>query len=234
MENLKEFFIKTGLGLGFRLTESQIEKFLTYLSELKKWNKKINLTAIEDDRLIVIKLFLESLIFTYGFKPDETKNILDIGTGAGFPGIPIKIVHPKIFFALLDSSRKKVAFLKHICRQLDLSGVECIAERAEDVANQEKYKGYFDVVVSKGAAEIKNLLKVSLPLLKPNGLFITQKGDDLEIELKNAVEEMKKGKWVIKDIMEINNSIFGRKFRLITIQISEPVELKEIKSYATY
>lgn len=218
MESLKEFFIKTGVGLGFRLTENQIEKFFIYLSELKKWNKKINLTAVKDDRLIVIKLFLESLIFTYGFEPDETKNILDIGSGGGFPGIPIKIVHPKISFTLLDSSNKKVAFLKHICRQFDLSGVECIAKRAEDIAKQEKYKGYFDAVTSKGVAEIKNLLKVSLPLLKPNGLFITQKGDDLEGELKDAEEEMKKGKWVVENIIEINNPIFGRRFRLIAIQ----------------
>ncbi|MBI3601184.1 MAG: 16S rRNA (guanine(527)-N(7))-methyltransferase RsmG [Nitrospinae bacterium] len=230
METIKDFIIKTGLDLGFRLTESQIEKFFIYLTELKKWNKKINLTAIKDDRLIIIKLFLESLAFTYEFPPpfpppqgrrvrEGVKNILDIGTGAGFPGIPIKIIHPEISFTLLDSSKKKVAFLKHICRQLDLSGIECIAERAEDVAKQEKYKGYFDVVLSKGVAEIKNLLKVSFPLLKSNGLFITQKGDDLEIELKDAEEEMKKDKWVVKNIMKINNPIFGRKFRLITIQI---------------
>jgi len=218
MESLKEFFIKAGFDLGFRLTENQIEKFLIYLLELKKWNKKINLTAIKDDKLIVTKLFLESLTFTYGFMPDETKNVLDIGSGAGFPGIPIKMIHPEISFTLLDSSNKKVAFLKHIGRQLNLSNIECIAERAENIAEMEKYKGGYDVVLSKGVANIDKLLKVSLPLLKSKGLFITQKGDDLEIELKGAEEEMKRDNWIVKNIMEINNPIFGRKFRLIIIQ----------------
>ena len=216
MENLRDFLKNGCLELGFQLTDNQIEKFLIYLSELKKWNKKINLTAIRDDKLIIIRLFLESLTFIYGFNYKETKNILDIGTGAGIPGIPLKIVYPDISFTLLDSSRKKVAFLKHICRQINLTGVECIAERIEDI--EERYKGFYDVVLSKGVAEMDILLKASFQILKPNGLFITQKGEDLESKLKGADVEFKKRKWTIKDVIEINKPVFERKFRLAVIQ----------------
>ena len=216
MENLRDFLKNGCLELGFQLTDNQIEKFLIYLSELKKWNKKINLTAIRDDKLIIIRLFLESLTFIYGFNYKETKNILDIGTGAGIPGIPLKIVYPDISFTLLDSSRKKVAFLKHICRQINLTGVECIAERIEDI--EERYKGFYDVVLSKGVAEMDILLKASFQVLKSNGLFITQKGEDLEEKLKGADVEFKKGNWTIKEIIEINKPIFDRKFRLAVIQ----------------
>ena len=216
MENLRDFLKNGCLELGFQLTDNQIEKFLIYLSELKKWNKKINLTAIRDDKLIIIRLFLESLTFIYGFNYKETKNILDIGTGAGIPGIPLKIVYPDISFTLLDSSRKKVAFLKHISRQINLTDVECIAERIEDIA--EKYKGCYDVVLSKGVAEMDILLKASFQVLKSNGLFITQKGEDLEEKLKGADVEFKKGNWTIKEIIEINKPIFDRKFRLAVIQ----------------
>ena len=216
MENLRDFLKNGCLELGFQLIDNQTERFLIYLSELKKWNKKINLTAIRDDKLIIIRLFLESLTFIYGFNYKETKNILDIGTGAGIPGIPLKIVYPDISFTLLDSSRKKVAFLKHISRQINLTDVECIAERIEDIA--EKYKGCYDVVLSKGVAEMDILLKASFQVLKSNGLFITQKGEDLEEKLKGADVEFKKGNWTIKEIIEINKPIFDRKFRLAVIQ----------------
>ena len=227
MENLRDFLKNECLELGLQLTDNQIEKFLIYLSELKKWNKKINLTAIRDDKSIIIRLFLESFTFAYGFPPpfppsqggragEGVQNILDIGTGAGIPGIPLKIIYPEISFTLVDSSRKKVAFLKHICRQINLTDIECIAERIEDIA--EKYKGCYDVVLSKGVAEMDILLKASFQLLKPNGLFITQKGEDLEEKLKGADVEFKKGNWVIQKIIEINKPVFDRRFRLAVIQ----------------
>ena len=216
MENLRDFLKNGCLELGFQLIDNQTERFLIYLSELKKWNKKINLTAIRNDKSIIIRLFFESLTFTYGFNHKETKNILDIGTGAGIPGIPLKIVYPDISFTLLDSSRKKVAFLKHISRQINLTDIECIAKRIEDMA--EKYRGCYDVVLSKGVAEMDILLKASFQILKPNGLFITQKGEDLESKLKGADVEFKKGNWTIKEIIEINKPIFDRKFRLAVIQ----------------
>jgi len=227
MENLRDFFKSRGLELGFQLTDNQIEKFLIYLSELKKWNKKINLTAVRDDKLIIVRLFLESLTFAYGFPSplpptqggrvgEGLQRILDIGTGAGIPGIPLKIIYPEISFTLVDSSKKKVAFLKHICRQINLTDIECIAERIEDIA--EKYRGCYDVVLSKGVAEMDILLKASFQILKPNGLFITQKGEDLESKLKGADVEFKKRKWTIKDVIEINKPVFERKFRLAVIQ----------------
>lgn len=228
-EPLKDFIITGALELGFKLTDNQADKFLKYLSELKKWNRKINLTGLREDKLIITRLFLESLTFLYGFflpfpltqrkmVEEGTKKILDIGTGAGFPGIPIKILHPEISSTLMDSSKKKIAFLKHICRELNLSDIECIADRVEKIAALDKYREYYDVILSKAVGDIGILLKASFPLLKAEGLFITQKGDDLETELKGVEGELRKGKWVIKDILEIDKPMFGRKFKLVKIQ----------------
>ncbi|MEK6591129.1 MAG: 16S rRNA (guanine(527)-N(7))-methyltransferase RsmG [Nitrospinota bacterium] len=218
IDSLKDLIINGGKEIGFNLIDSQVEKFIIYLSELKKWNKSINLTAIKDDKLIITRLFLESLTFLYCFRPEDTKNVLDIGTGAGFPGMPIKIIHPEIFFTLTEGSKKKVVFLKHICRQIKLSAIECLSERAEEMVRHEKYKRYYDVVLAKGVSDIKTLIKVSFPLLKSGSLFITQKGEDLEGELKDAELELKKGNWRVKNIIEVNKPIFGRAFRLVVIQ----------------
>lgn len=218
MNTLKDFIINGSLELGFQLTENQIVKFLIYLSELKKWNRKINLTAIKDDKSIITKLFLESLTFLYGFKSEDTKRILDIGTGAGFPGIPIKIIHPEISFTLIDGSKKKVAFLKHICRQINLLDIECMAERAEAIAMVEKHKRDYDVILSKGVADMETLLRIASPLLKSKGLLITQKGGNIDEELKRAEQKLKNGEWVIKKLIEIDKPIFNRKFHLIIMQ----------------
>ncbi|GAI49093.1 unnamed protein product, partial [marine sediment metagenome] len=125
--------------LGFELSERQIEQFLTYLEILRNWNKRMNLTSLKDPREIIITHFLDSLTILKAIDNKEISAI-DIGTGAGFPGIPLKILKPQISLSLLDSSRKRIEFLKYLSKSLKLKGLEIIWGRAEDYGRKEEYR----------------------------------------------------------------------------------------------
>lgn len=161
---------------GFPISEEQEKRFFIYLEELKKWNKRINLTSIESDAEIIKKLFVDSLAFALPIKSGREKRVLDLGSGAGFPGLPIKILFPDIFMTLLEASKKKTAFLKHICRRLEIPRVECIAKRSEDLISEKERLCSYDAVLSRGAGSAKRLARTALPLLKNGGLLITEKG----------------------------------------------------------
>lgn len=171
-------------------------KFEIYLRELKEWSEKFNLTAIKEDREIVIKHFLDSVTPVQLIKPGSA--ILDIGSGAGFPGIPIKIVGPSIKVTLLDSVNKKVTFMKHVIELLRLSGIEAIHSRAEDLVKSRK--GQFDVVISRALTNLSDFIKIGEPFLKPEGILIAMKGSRADEEVAAAAKIMEKRKIKIRDI----------------------------------
>lgn len=179
---LIELLKKGGDELSEPLTDASIALFLRYFRELKAWNKKINLTSIENDREIILRHFLDSLIPYPYIK--GSKRLLDIGSGAGFPGIPIKVHDPSISVTLVDSVEKKVHFLKHIIRTLGLTGIEAVWGRVEDKPMIERYSGAFDCVISRAFSELKDYLKLSLPYAAPGGTIIAIKGPAYEKELK--------------------------------------------------
>ncbi|MBI5892532.1 MAG: 16S rRNA (guanine(527)-N(7))-methyltransferase RsmG [Deltaproteobacteria bacterium] len=178
--------------IGCYIGEREIALFLKYLEELKEWNKKINLTAIKDDKDIIIKHFLDSLILAPFLK--SCKNLLDIGSGAGFPGIPLKIVMPELKVALLDANNKKVSFTNHIIRMLGLKDIETVHARAEDEKiikklgkpAPESFNRGFDAVTSRAFAELKDFLKTAKPYAKERGLIISMKGPKGIEELDRA------------------------------------------------
>ena len=151
-EELKSTLQKGAKELGVALGEDQLELFLTYIEELTRWNRKINLTKITDPSKIVTRHFLDSLTVCRYLK--GTKRLLDIGTGAGFPGLPVKIAMPEVEVTLMDSVEKKVFFLKSIIRTLGLSGVRAVHARAEDAAVIEELEGSFDCVVSRAISAL--------------------------------------------------------------------------------
>ena len=159
--------------LGVDLTQIQIDQFITYLENLKLWNKRINLTAINDEQEIVISHFLDSISVVPLLEPN--KSLLDIGSGAGFPGIPIKIVSGSLDITLMDSVNKKVSFMKDVIRTLGLRGITAIWGRAEDEANAVDRSG-FDYVVTRALGEILALVELSAPYLKPGGQIILMRG----------------------------------------------------------
>lgn len=166
-EELKRTLQEGAKELGVVLGEDQLVLFLTYLEELTRWNRKINLTKITDPSKIVTRHFLDSLTVCRYLK--GTKRLLDIGTGAGFPGLPVKIAMPEIEVTLMDSVEKKVFFLKSIIRTLGLRGVRAVHARAEDAAVIEELGGSFDCVVSRAISALGDFFPLAGPYLARGG-----------------------------------------------------------------
>jgi 16S rRNA (guanine527-N7)-methyltransferase len=155
--------------------------FETYKQELLKWNENINLTAIRTPEEIEQKHFFDSLTLL-PFIPENTKTLVDVGSGAGFPGLPIAIVRPDIHVTLIESIGKKTMFLEHIVKILELKNVEVIYARAEEVATHPDYAESFDVGVARAVAKLDKLSGFVLPLLRQNGIFLAQKGMEENLE----------------------------------------------------
>lgn len=181
-KDLEKILQEGAAELGVELDATARAAFFTYLRELKGWNRKINLTAIEDDRDIVVRHFLDSITLCRLLKGSE--RLLDVGSGAGFPGIPVKIAMPSTDVVLMDSVSKKVHFMRHVMRTLSLKGIEAVSGRVEEKAIIEKYGASFDCVVSRAFAELKDFVSVGLPYLKPGGRLIAMKGPAYAGELE--------------------------------------------------
>ena len=178
METEQEI-LRQGLSeLGIKGHAENVIRFLSYLDELKKWNQAYNLTAIQNDRDIIIKHFFDSLLFLRAF-PQNHGNVCDVGSGAGFPGIPIAIVRPDISIALIEPSRKKCAFLRNIKRVINLNNVAVLETRVEDIKNYD-----FDIAVTRALFSISDFVKKANHVVKKNGCLIVSKGPKFHAELE--------------------------------------------------
>lgn len=173
-----EILTKGTKQLGISLSQSQVKKFITYLEDLKTWNEKFNLTALKTDREIVIKHFLDSLTLCQLFY-QIPKNLVDIGPGAGFPSLPIKIYLPDVKCTLIEANGKKIGFLEYIIQRLNLKEVFLIKARAEEMARGD-LRERFDLAVGRGVAKLNVLLEYTLPYVKIGGCMIAQKGRNLQ------------------------------------------------------
>jgi 16S rRNA (guanine527-N7)-methyltransferase len=171
--------------LGITLGEKQQELFTIYCEELLLWNERINLVSIKSPADIWIKHFIDSLT-AVPYITTPTGRLLDIGSGAGFPGIPLKISLNSLDVFLLEASRKRVSFLKHLCRRLRLDGVDIIHERVEDLIREDRYLASFDTVISRASFKLPELLTCGAPFLTENGRLIVLKGPDIIDELRDA------------------------------------------------
>jgi len=184
--NLERMLKEGADELGIALGVENINKFFIYLEELKIWSKKINLTGLKKDEDIIINHFLDSLSILKYLKEDCT--LLDIGTGAGFPGLPLSIVCFKCFVTVLDSVEKKIMFVRNLKRILKLQNIKAIVGRAEDKENGVKRNSY-DFVVTRAVSDIRSVTKLSRPYLKENGRMIVMRGDKGEIELEGMSKD---------------------------------------------
>jgi len=184
----KDLLIEGAKTIGVSLDEKAMEAFELYLKELLKWNQKINLTAIRSEKVIILKHFLDSLS-VYPYLPEHSF-ILDIGSGAGFPGIPLKIIQPSFEVTLIDSVRKKVDFQRHILRMLGLKETEAIHGRVQDKGILQRLRGRFDITLSRAFSDLGTFLFLSFPFLKQEGTAIAMKGevDSNEIRLLPGTE----------------------------------------------
>lgn len=172
--------------LGFQLTQNQLAALKIYEDELLEWNQRLNLTAVREREGIRIKHFLDSLTCMLVMREAFPTKLIDVGTGAGFPGIPLKILFPKCNLTLVESVAKKADFCRHIVRSLKLEGVEVVGRRAEELGQDPAYRQQYDWAVARAVARLPVLMEYLLPLVRIGGRALAQKGEDAVIEAHSA------------------------------------------------
>lgn len=173
-------------ALGIDLTEKQIQQFISYYEKLVEWNEMMNLTAITEYDEVMKKHFIDSMTLIKAFDVNQSASVIDVGTGAGFPGLVLKIAYPNLKITLLDSLNKRIQFLNEVIGNLGLDGVETIHGRAEDFAKPDKLREKYDLCVSRAVANLSTLSEYCLPFVKENGLFISYKSEKIQEEMVKA------------------------------------------------
>ena len=196
----REELEQTLLQHGFPLEPAQVDQFVAYWRELKRWNARMNLTSIREDREIIVKHFLDSLSVLQCFDIKPGDSVIDIGTGAGFPGLPIKIYIPDIKLVLVDPSLKKVSFLRFLISQLNRNcqssisssweNPRIVAQRAEECITNSQHITAYDWVLTRYVASIEDSVSYCLPLLKPNGTWVAYKSPDVQHEIQRATSKL--------------------------------------------
>lgn len=176
--------------IGIELEEKQIQKFYQYMNLLLEWNEKINLTAITEPKEIILKHFVDSL--TIAKQMEQGKKLIDVGTGAGFPGIPLSIINSEVEITLLDSLNKRIIFLEEVIHTLELKNIRAVHARVEEFAKNKKERAQYDMATSRAVAPLNVLLEYLLPLVKVDGKCICMKGSNIE-----EVKESKKALTVL-------------------------------------
>ena len=214
-DDFKEKMIINVDKLGITLSEIQLKQFYNYMNLLIEWNKKINLTAITEPNEIILKHFVDSLTISK-YISDGTR-VVDVGTGAGFPGIPLKIYRQDIEITLLDSLQKRINFLDEVIKELNLEKIEIIHSRVEDFGKDKRYREKFDIATSRAVANLATLSEYLLPLVKVGGKVISMKGSLIEEELENSKNAIKILGGKIEKVDEFNlpNSDISRNIVLI-------------------
>lgn len=189
----KEEFIAALKDLNVEVTEEKLTELNKFYKLLVDWNKKINLTRIIEEQDVYLKHFYDSLTITKVVDLNEEKTLCDVGTGAGFPGIVLKIFYPNLKVTLIDSLEKRIKYLNEVIKELNLQNIEAIHSRGED------YQGSFDIVTSRAVANIEKLLTYTMHLVKKNGLFIAMKGN-IDKEITPDIEKKISKKYQIVTI----------------------------------
>lgn len=189
-EAKKEFFVESASKINISINDNQMDKFIKYATLLQEWNKFMNLTAVCEDKDIITKHFVDSLTIVPYVERYKCRTFADIGTGAGFPGIPLKIMCPDINVVLLDSLGKRVKFLQTVISELNLGNITAIHSRAEDAGRDKNLREKFDCVSARAVAPMSILLEYSMPFVKKGGYFIAMKGSAEEEAYENALAEL--------------------------------------------
>ena len=200
---------------GFSLTNSQVSLFTIYWENLKLWNSKINLTSIRDDHEIIMKHFLDSVAVLNYFVVQENDLVVDVGSGAGFPGIPIKILRPNLDLTLVESVSKKASFLKFLKTRLGLENTKIINLRAEEIVNLSQHRQNYDLVLTRYIASIEDSIDYCLPLLKPSGNWVAFKSGNVQDEICSAAKKLKSVNAKIQSIINNDTLSLNRMYVMI-------------------
>lgn len=199
MDDVQRYFVEQLSRHQIQLNEQQLHQFQLYYEELVTWNEKMNLTAITEREQVYMKHFYDSLSIAFFFSFSSLKTVADIGSGAGFPSVPLKIVFPHLQVTIIDSLQKRIRFINHLAEQLQLSDVQAIHSRAEDAGRQPHLRDRFDVVTARAVARLNVLNELCLPFVKTGGVFIAMKGADTEEEIAEAQFSLAQLRATIKD-----------------------------------
>lgn len=189
MTDIRKSLTEKAKAMGWKVSAAQADQFQTYMELLLEWNEKMNLTAITQPEEVVEKHFLDSLTLLAWPKLKQGAKVIDVGTGAGFPGLVLKILDPTIQLTLLDSLGKRVDWLGELCQELHLPDVTLLKGRAEELSRQKEHREGYDVAVSRALASMPVLAELCLPYVKPGGLFLAMKSNktDEEIDAARAI-----------------------------------------------
>jgi 16S rRNA (guanine527-N7)-methyltransferase len=187
LDEIQAEFRSQMLLQNIELTEHQLLQFETYYKELISWNEKMNLTGIVDREEVYIKHFYDSLSISFFVSIRDVKHLADIGSGAGFPSIPLKIIFPHLKVTIIDSLNKRIQFLNHLVCELNITDVNCIHGRAEDIARLPEHRDHYDLVTARAVAKLCVLNELCLPFTTVGGTFVAMKGNDFQEELDSCV-----------------------------------------------
>lgn len=211
---------------GIQLNKLQLSQFERYFKELVSWNEKMNLTGITERHEVYIKHFYDSLTLSFYVDFANVKSMADIGSGAGFPGIPLKIAFPHLQLTIVDSLNKRIQFLQHVVDELQLDGVQLIHGRAEDIARQANFRDRFDVVTARAVARMAVLNEFCLPFAKVGGVFAAMKGTDPAEELKEAARSFKELKGSLRKTFQFTLPVSDSNRHIIVVDKKGPTPAK--------
>lgn len=216
IEEFKEKILKECAKTNLVLNDIQISQFYNYMCLILEWNEKINLTAITDPNDIILKHFIDSIMISKYIKKDA--NLIDVGTGAGFPGIPVKIIREDINITLIDSLNKRINFLNQVIDKLKLKNINAIHARAEEIGKIQQYREKFDYATSRAVANLSTLSEYLLPFVKENGEAICMKSQDINQEINEGKKAISVLGGKITKIDEFNLSGSDIKRSIIVIK----------------
>lgn len=226
MDSIQAQFCTLLQGHGIEVSDEQLKQFERYYEVLVDWNEKMNLTGITEREQVYIKHFYDSISLAFHVPMGEMGSMADIGSGAGFPGIPLKICYPHLQLTIVDSLNKRIQFLQHVVTELGLSQVQLLHGRAEDLGRQKELRDAFDLVTARAVARMAILNEFCLPFTKPGGLFVAMKGSNPVDEVKEAARSLSelKGKWI--STPEFSLPLENSERHLVIIQKTAPTPKK--------
>lgn len=212
-----EYLSVASKQIGLDLSSTIMEQYYRYMKLLLEWNQKINLTSITEPQDIALKHFIDSIVIFSKVEVKLNSTIIDVGTGAGFPGLAMKIFRPDLNVMLLDSLQKRVSYLNEVTDQLGLKGIEVVHGRAEEVAQKQNYREVFDLVVARAVAKMPVLAEYCLPFARVGGKFVAFKGPEVSEELKSSAVAVFELGGKISETIEIALPIVGDSRRLVLV-----------------